>query len=1123
MKIRKGTAMKRNYLSSSCWTAVLCLSAIAFKATAADVLTPCFLKVSIYTNLPGAAVADFTGDPTYPAKPGEVRFLRAFNTRDAIPNDTLQDFGGRIEGFLTPLESGEYHFFLRSDSQSQLWLSTDDKEANAAQIAEEPDRGDPFMELDAGDSATSPPVALVAGRRYFIMVLYKGNSGGGNSTDFAQVAWRKVGDTTPALLLKPIPAAFLSTMASDAQASKITITQQPKDVSGEENSSVTFTCVATNAPAVPLCIQWQRNGVNIPGATGTNYVRFLDKADHGAKFRALIAAPGVSVNSAEVTATVTDDKTRPTIAAAKGGPNRPEVILTFSERVTTTAATTIGNYKIAAPNGTALAVTAAALSADRTQVTLQTGPQTPGTEYTVTVSNVTDLAAAAPNAVATNTTAKFFARGPLIQGEDGFVVWEAEDYDRNPDGLWFADTERGVASGGVSMVNYNGAGGGENNTKLEYDIFFSQTGTNILWWRFSGNDGNDDSAWIHVDGARPVGREAGNMAAMSGTGTSLAGNWGWISSPFEGGGQMTFVIDTPGVHTIAVARREDGSYVDKFVITKNPSFNPTAVFGTLGPPLTLRQGEPLPPGLSFEITQQPVSVTGVEHSTLSIVAQVALPQGVLSSTQWQRKQGNAFVDIPGATLQTNTISRLTMDWNGAVLRLKVSSSGVTKYSDEATVTVTPETTPPELLAATGLALQNRVTLRFSEPLNATSAGNAANYQITGSPGALSVTSATVLPGQRSVMLATGAQTVGTKYTVTVSRVTDQAATPNAIVNGTAKFYSLGALQPQGADGLLVFEAEAYDRNLDNLWVENNSRGNPSGGISVVVPTGGSETATQLEYDLNFTKTGTNILWYRASGNDGSSDSSWFWIDGARPANRATANQASLSGFGNQQDFVWRSAPQDGGGQYTFIVNTAGPHIVGLGRRENNAHFDKFVITTDPAFNPNDYGPFGPPETRAGSPALPALAIASPEANAQFDAGANIPVSVTISQTTRVITKVEFFSGAAKIGESAASPYNFTWQNAPTGTNNITARLTDDVGDIVGSRPVPVIVNPGAGSPAPKFTGYRIQGGNLVLEWTGGGRLQSSPVLPGQWTDVPNAVSPFSVAPGGPQRFYRVVQ
>ena len=711
----------------------------------------------------------------------------------------------------------------------------------------------------------------------------------------------------------------------------------------------------------------------------------------------------------------------------------------------------------------------------------------------------------------------------MLQGEDGYVVWEAEDYDRNLDGLWFAETERGAASGGVSMVNYNGAGGGENNTKLEYDILFTKTGTHIIWGRASSNDGNDDSVWIHLDGQRPAGRDAGNDAALTGFGGSLNATYAWGTSVQDGVAPMRFNIDTPGLHSIGIGRREDGTYADKFVITTDPSFNPTTVFGTFGPPVTLRQGEPLPLGLTFEITQQPVNTTGVEHSTLSLVAQVALPQGVLSTTQWQRKQGNAFTDIPGATLQTNTIARLTMDWNGAVVRLKVSSSGVTKYSNEVTLTVTPETTPPDLLGANGLAAKSSVTLRFSEPLNASTAGTAANYQITGPSGALAVTSATVSPSQRSVVLATAAQTVGTKYTVTVSRVTDQATTPNVIVNGQTKFYSLGNLQSQGSDGLLVFEAEAFNRNLDNLWVENNSRGNPSGGVSVVVPAGGTETATQLEYDLTFTKTGTNILWYRASGNDGSSDSSWFWIDGARPANRTTGNQASMTGFSGQQDFVWLSAPQDGGGQMTFEIKTAGAHIVGIGRRENNAYFDKFAVTTDPVFNPNDYGPLGPPETRAGSPAMPTISMTSPTTNSVFTAGDSVPFTVVLSPTSRVITKVEYFSGSGKIGESAASPYNFAWTGAPAGTNNITARLTDDVGDSVATKPLAVIVNAGTGGPAPKFTGFQIQGASLLLEWTGAGRLQSTASLPGPWTDVPNATSPFTDARTGPQRFYRVAQ
>jgi hypothetical protein len=60
---------------------------------AADVLTPGFLKVSLYTNITGTAVSALTADPRYPLSPSEVRYLRSFNTRDALPNDALENFG----------------------------------------------------------------------------------------------------------------------------------------------------------------------------------------------------------------------------------------------------------------------------------------------------------------------------------------------------------------------------------------------------------------------------------------------------------------------------------------------------------------------------------------------------------------------------------------------------------------------------------------------------------------------------------------------------------------------------------------------------------------------------------------------------------------------------------------------------------------------------------------------------------------------------------------------------------------------------------------------------------------------------------------------------------------------
>jgi hypothetical protein len=1110
--------------------AVLCLTTLAVisgspHSRGADVLTPGLLKFSIYTNIAGANVTDLTSNPNYPASPGEVRYLRSLNTRDAAPNDVLQSFGGRIEGFLTPLQSGDYHFFLRSDSGSQLLLSTDELEVNATVIAQELDRGDTFME-PGGDAATSTAITLTAGQRYFIMVLYKGNTGGGNSTDFAQVAWRKTDDVTPARSLRPIDGAFLSALTSDAAGPSITITQQPQNITVAENSRATFTVSADVTPTNYVAIVWQRNGTNIPGATGTNYTRFMDKADDGVAFRAVISVPGLTVTSAEAITSVPNDTTSPFLVGARGGPNRPEVKLAFSERLDQTTVGELSNYEIIDTNGVPLNVTGAVLTEDKTQVILTTAAQTIGMRYVITIFNIADLAIV-PNFIATSNTATFYGLGPWLQGDDGFVVWEAEDYDRNPDGLWVLNTDRGVPSGGACMVNHNGAGGSEFGTHLEYDIYFTKTGTNIIWWRFSGNDGNDDSSWVHLNGVRLPGRESGNLSGISGTGSSLLGNWGWTANAAEGGGQLTFVIATPGVHTIGIGRREDGSYADKFVITTDPNFNPTAGFSTFGPAVTLRQGEPAPPGIAdFEFVVQPVSTQALENTAITLTSLASIPPGVLFSYQWQRQQGADFADIIGATATNLIIDPLTLNWNGAVLRLRATVGSTVKYSSNATITVIAETNAPQIIKVTGSATRSQVVVVFSEPVTSVSAQEVSNYEIAA--GAVAVTAATLLPNNRMVVLDTGPMSVGTKYTLTVFNVADTAATPNSIVNASANFYALGQRQPQGADGLLVFEAEDFDRNAGSLWIVDRTRGTPSAGASVVLPNGtaGQSENSKLEYDLTFTQTGTNIIWYRARGDSGSDDSGFLHLDGARPPERAAGNLAGLSGFdvGLRGDFVWRSEPFEGGGQMTFEIASPGVHVIGLARREDGSFFDKFVITTDPNFDPTDYGTFGPPETREGSPSLPTLAISSPVSNTQFTVGANIQIVPQVGATTRIITKVEFFNGATKIGQSTTSPYEFTWQGAPEGTNSLTVMLTDDTLETVRSKPVPVIVTQSPGGEITVSITRTL--GDLTLNWAGGSppyTIQKKTTLSDtNWIDLAtNTTTSFSITATGASGFYRI--
>ena len=209
---------------------------------------------------------------------------------------------------------------------------------------------------------------------------------------------------------------------------------------------------------------------------------------------------------------------------------------------------------------------------------------------------------------------------------------------------------------------------------------------------------------------------------------------------------------------------------------------------------------------------------------------------------------------------------------------------------------------------------------------------------------------------------------------------------------------------------------------------------------------------------------------------------------------------------------------------TFQITNAGVHVIGLARREDGSFFDKFVITTNLDFNPTDYGAFGPPETREGSPSLPTLAISSPVSNAQFAVGTNIQIVPQVGPTTRIITKVEFFNGLTKIGQSTNNPYVFTWVGAPEGTNSLTAMVTDDTLETVRSKPVPVIV--GSSSGGGIIVSIATMPPGLILNWAGGSgpyTIQRKTTLSdSNWIDVATTTNTsFSITATGVSGFYRI--
>jgi YD repeat-containing protein len=84
---------------------------------------------------------------------------------------------------------------------------------------------------------------------------------------------------------------------------------------------------------------------------------------------------------------------------------------------------------------------------------------------------------------------------------------------------------------------------------------------------------------------------------------------------------------------------------------------------------------------------------------------------------------------------------------------------------------------------------------------------------------------------------------------------------------------------------------------------------------------------------------------------------------------------------------------------------------------------------------------------------PTVSITSPAPNVSFAPGSNITINATATASQGSITKVEFFQGATKLGETTTSPYSFIWNNVPAGIYSITARATASTGETMTSIPI----------------------------------------------------------------------
>jgi hypothetical protein len=154
-----------------------------------DGITPTGNSLSLLYNWP-----DFPGNPT------DTNELTLFEG----PTDRGNQFGARIQAWLYAPVTGDYKFWIATDDNGELWLSTDDSPANKQLISTCGLAGAGWaapQNWSDPDVTPSGLIPLVAGEKYYIEGLMKEGSGGDNIA----VGWTTPFDST----IQVIPGSYL--------------------------------------------------------------------------------------------------------------------------------------------------------------------------------------------------------------------------------------------------------------------------------------------------------------------------------------------------------------------------------------------------------------------------------------------------------------------------------------------------------------------------------------------------------------------------------------------------------------------------------------------------------------------------------------------------------------------------------------------------------------------------------------------------------------------------------------------------------------------------------------------------------------------------------------------------
>jgi len=130
----------------------------------------------VYAGIPGVAVSDLTNHISYPDDPTSRNIIS--NLLEA-PTNVADYYGQRIHGLIKAPYTGQYRFWIASDDNGQLFLSTTSNPDNLVLIAAVPGWTNP-RQWGKYAQQQSALITLQEGEYYYITALMKEHEGGDN-------------------------------------------------------------------------------------------------------------------------------------------------------------------------------------------------------------------------------------------------------------------------------------------------------------------------------------------------------------------------------------------------------------------------------------------------------------------------------------------------------------------------------------------------------------------------------------------------------------------------------------------------------------------------------------------------------------------------------------------------------------------------------------------------------------------------------------------------------------------------------------------------------------------------------------------------------------------------------